>query len=151
MNRTKRYEEPGHPYCVTTTTENRHLYFASPSLAQIAVANLHFYHERGDCELAAYVVMPDHLHALLSPTRASISDVMRRIKSYIAKQVNEAIDHSGPIWQPSFYDRIVRCEGHLQSYVDYIHWNPVKGRLVAEPGDYPFSSASALGVASGQG
>jgi putative transposase len=122
-------------------TCERRPYFASPRLAQIVIDNLRFYEDRGDFELLAYVVMPDHLHVLLTPLRGSISDNLRNVKCHVARQVREQIGGEGPIWQVSFHDRIVRCEADIQRFADYIHYNPVEAGLCLEPEDFAFSSA----------
>jgi putative transposase len=104
MRNFKRHELPGYCYFVTTTTAGRRPVFRSPDLAQIVVETLSYYRDRGDYTLHAFVVMPDHLHLLLTPHGKSISDVMRNIKSWIAKEVRERRGHIGPMWQASFHD-----------------------------------------------
>ena len=69
----RRYSVPNTPYFVTTATLNRYPYFASARLAQIVVDNLRFYEQRGDFELVAFVVMPNHLHLLATPMQGVAS------------------------------------------------------------------------------
>jgi REP element-mobilizing transposase RayT len=152
MRNFKRFDVPNTPYFVTTATLDRRPLFASPRLAQIVVDNIDFYERRGDYELLAFVVMPDHVHLLLTPQRGSISDVLRNLKSFIAKQVQDARRENGPIWQQSFHDRVVRCEDDVHRFAEYIHYNPVEAGLVAEPEDFVFSSARlGLRTSAGQG
>jgi len=89
MRTFKRYNAANYCYLVTTVTEGRRPYFGSPSLAHIFIRNLYFYRDRGDYVLHGFVVMPDHVHLLLTPLKETISDVMRNIKSYVAKDVRE--------------------------------------------------------------
>jgi REP element-mobilizing transposase RayT len=141
MRNFRRYDVPHTPYFVTTVTGGRRRYFSDPRLAQIVVDNLRFYENRGDFELLSYVVMPDHLHLLATPIRGSISEIMRNVKCHAAREVNELLGQRGSVWQVSFQDRIVRCEGDIERFVQYIEYNPVKARIVAEPEDYLFGSA----------
>jgi putative transposase len=85
--------------------------------------------------------MPDHMHLLLTPLRGSISDILRNLKSFIAKQVISELQMAGAVWQVSFHDRVVRCEADVHRFAEYIHYNPVEAGIVAEPEEYLFSSA----------
>jgi putative transposase len=153
MRTFKRYELPGYCYFVTTVSDGRHLYFQSPDLAQLVVETLAHYRDRSDYALHAFVVMPDHLHLLVTPHRKSISDVMRNIKSWIAKEVRERTGNEGAIWQVSFHDTVIRSDDHFRKAVEYIHWNPVHAGIVREPGEYRFSSWALWesGVPAGSG
>jgi REP element-mobilizing transposase RayT len=103
------------------------------------IENLAFYRRRADFRLHAYVVMPDHLHLLITPQRCGLSDCMRNVKSLVAKSVRELLGRSGPIWQARFHDRGVRTMTEFQRYVAYIHMNPVVAGLCGRPQDYRFS------------
>lgn len=92
--------------------------------------------------ILAYAVMPDHLHLLVAPRdTGSVSDIMHSIKRYAAKRINETMARHGPLWQQSFYDRVIRNEEHLRATIEYIHRNPVSAGLVSEEQQYRFSSA----------
>jgi REP element-mobilizing transposase RayT len=105
--------------------------------------NLAFYRDRGDFWLHAFVIMPDHLHLLLTPRTRDLSEVMRNLKSYVARQLIEEINDSPPVWQTRFHDQVIRSERHFISAVEYIHANPVKAGLCSLAKDFPYSSASA--------
>ena len=90
----------------------------------------------------AYVVMPDHLHALLVPREGTwISRLMQSIKGCTARLVNERLDRRGPLWQRSFFGRMIRDERQLLETVNYVHMNPVIAGLADQPDAYPYSSA----------
>ncbi len=108
----------------------------------IVLANLEFYQKRLDFRLNAFVVMPDHLHLLLVPGETWLSDIMRSLKSFIAKQIIGAMGGAGPIWQSRFHDRAIRREDQFLTAVDYIHQNPVRAGLSPSAEQYPYSSAS---------
>ena len=87
--------------------------------------------------------MPDHLHLLLTPGRIQLPDIMRNLKSYIAKEVHEAQNGGGSIWQPRFHDRGIRDHRQFDAALKYIHLNPVKAGLARSENEYEFSSALA--------
>ena len=128
-------------YHVVSATKDRVPIFSDPACASTVHAAIQFVrHERA--YVVAYVVMQDHLHALLVPRDGtSISQVMQSIKGYTARLVNEQLERRGPLWQRSFYDRMIRDERQLLKTVEYVHMNPVMAGLVENPEKYPFSSA----------
>ncbi len=128
-------------YHVVTTTRDRVPVFLDPDCASLAVEVVQFM-RRERAYVLAYVVMPEHLHALLVPRDGtSISRVMQSIKGYTARLVNEKLARRGPLWQRSFYDRMIRDERQLLETVTYVHMNPVVAGLVEDPEAYPYSSA----------
>jgi len=141
--RFRRYRESGVCYFVTTNTHARRPFFREGALATIVLENLEFYQKRLDFRLNAFVVMPDHLHLLLVPGETSLSDIMRSLKSFSAKQIIEAVGGQGPIWQSRFHDRAIRCEDQFSTAIEYIHQNPVRAGLSPNAEEYRYSSASA--------
>ena len=92
--------------------------------------------------LHAWVVMPNHVHALFAPcANYELADILGGWKSYTAKRANEILGRTGPFWQPEYYDRYVRDADHLDSAIRYIENNPVKAGLCMEQRDWPFGSA----------
>ncbi|HWN10127.1 MAG TPA: transposase [Pyrinomonadaceae bacterium] len=92
--------------------------------------------------LAAWVVMPNHAHALLTPCAGNeLSDVMHSLKSYTANEANSLLNRTGQFWQPESFDRWIRDADHFAKVISYIENNPVKARLCQRPEDWPFSSA----------
>jgi REP element-mobilizing transposase RayT len=131
-------------YFVTTNTHERRQIFIRDSACRIVLHNLEFYRDRGDFWLHAYVIMPDHLHVLLTPLRHDLSSVMRNLKSFIARQLIDDLNDSPPVWQTRFHDQVIRSERHFASAVEYTHLNPVKAGLCAAPDAYPYSSSGAF-------
>lgn len=81
-------------------------------------------------DLAAAVVMPDHVHLLLAPHAGyELSRVMKGIKGVSAKRLNEARGTSGPVWQDESWDRIVRDAAEFDEKLAYMLNNPVKAGL----------------------
>jgi REP element-mobilizing transposase RayT len=120
---------------------DRRRLFDVASLCDLVVENLRFYRDRGDFRLHAYVIMPDHLHLLLTPDRVDLSGCMRNLKSFIAKALHERGVRAGAVWQSRFHDRGIRGEYQFESAAEYIHMNPVKAGLAGVPSDFRYSSA----------
>ncbi len=103
-------------------------------------ALLHFDGER--YSLIAWVVMPNHVHALVTPIEDwEIGKILHSLKSYTAKQCNRMLGRTGAFWQTESFDRYIRNDRHFQKAVEYIERNPVKAGLCREPEDWPWSSA----------
>jgi REP element-mobilizing transposase RayT len=92
--------------------------------------------------LSAWVVMPNHLHSLLTRfENFELKDILHSTKSYTAHEANKLLNREGQFWIEDYFDRYIRDEKHFQRTVDYIEMNPVKAGLCEKPGDWPFSSA----------
>jgi REP element-mobilizing transposase RayT len=103
-------------------------------------ALLHFDSER--YSLAAWVVMPNHVHALATPLKGwEMGKILHSLKSFTAKECNRLLGRSGAFWQTESFDRYVRNEKHYRSVVAYIERNPVKAGLCQKPEDWLWSSA----------
>ena len=91
--------------------------------------------------LRAYVVMPNHVHALLEPN-AALHEITNGIKGASAREANVRLGRTGmPFWQEESFDRWIRDAGQFARAKAYIENNPVKARLCAKPEDWPWSSA----------
>lgn len=96
MPQFKRYIVSNYCYFVTTTTQHRRPYFTDARLSQLIIENLRFYRDRMRFRLHGYVVMPDHIHLLVTPVGCSISDIMRNFKSFTSKQIRETLKGKRP-------------------------------------------------------
>jgi REP element-mobilizing transposase RayT len=98
--------------------------------------------ELGHYLLQAYVVMPNHVHALLGP-RVPLRRITGAIKGVSARDANTALRRTGrPFWQNESFDRWIRDEAEFQRIRSYIELNPVAAGLVASPDRWPCSSAN---------
>jgi REP element-mobilizing transposase RayT len=93
-------------------------------------------------ELFAWVVMANHVHALVQAHQA-LREVTRAVKSTSARLANRILGRSGwPFWQDESYDHWVRDAREFDRVVHYIEWNPVHAGLVERVEEWPWSSAS---------
>ncbi|MEA3222567.1 MAG: type ISP restriction/modification enzyme [Thermodesulfobacteriota bacterium] len=87
--------------------------------------------------LIAAIVMPDHVHLLLTPKEEyNLSRIMRGIKGASARQLNLKRGTSGSIWQEESFDRIIRDQNELNEKMNYMLNNPVKRALTESPWGY---------------
>jgi REP element-mobilizing transposase RayT len=103
----------------------------------------HCLHDQGmKAAIHAVVVMPDHVHLLLTPLRDadgnlySLVEILQGIKSASAHSLNRAMRRSGPVWQEESFDHVLRSEESFAEKLEYIRQNPVRRGLVARPEDY---------------
>ena len=91
--------------------------------------------------LHGWVIMPNHVHVLVTLLGDNtLSGVAHSWKSYTAQQANRLLGRTGAFWNVDYFDRFMRDEKHFAATLDYIHWNPVKAGLCAEPGDWQWTS-----------
>ncbi len=93
-------------------------------------------HSDGDrCWQHAWVVMPNHVHAVFSvPPGGALESLVQSWKNFTARQINALLGRRGALWQKDYFDRLVRDEAHFGNCARYIRRNPEKGRLSA--GEY---------------
>jgi predicted solute-binding protein/REP element-mobilizing transposase RayT len=96
----------------------------------VAEALRHFDSQR--YHLDAFVVMPNHVHAIVQPLPShSLKEILRSWKSYSARQINKTLGRNGSVWMEESFDRIVRDWTALVRCRDYIARNPEKAHLTA--------------------
>ena len=92
--------------------------------------------------LYAAVVMPDHVHLLLSPLRDEngwpwpLVDILQCLKSATAHRINKLRRTSGPVWEEESFDHVLRSHEGLKNKCEYIRQNPVEAGLVQRHEDY---------------
>jgi len=83
-------------------------------------------------ELIAFTVMPNHVHVLFSlRPGTSLDQTVQSWKSASAHAINRQAKRSGPLWQPGYWDRLVRNRKHFNNVRAYILDNPVRAHLPA--------------------
>jgi putative transposase len=141
MTKVRRYIESGGVYFITSVTEGRIPILVDVS-ARFMVVNLIYHKYLLDYKLFGYVVMPEHFHLLIQPSKKyNISKIMNLVKGNFARKYNEIHNRQGTkVWQQGFHDSVVRDEKEINKWLEYMHWNPVKKGLVKSPAEYEFSS-----------
>jgi putative DNA methylase len=114
-----------------------------PEVAGMVVETLHYNADvLGHYDLHAFVVMPNHVHLLVSPL-APLPKLTRSLKGITAKRANAMLHLTGSsFWQEESYDHMVRGREEFARISLYIEQNPVRAGLVQDPSEFPWSSAA---------
>lgn len=103
----------------------------------------HILHDHGSkATFHVAVVMPEHVHFLLTPLRdangdfCSLVELLQAIKGASAHSVNRELGRSGPVWQDESLDHVLRGDESFRQKLEYIRQNPVRTGLVKRPEDY---------------
>src|ERR1700722_6389748 len=139
MSRLRRIEHTGRYFFVTTNLARGVLPLA-PREHDVCLEQIGQARAKHGFLLFAYVVMPDHVHLLLGVFQSSLPLIMRDWKSKSALAIAKIRRVRGAIWQPRYFDFILRRVADFGSKFDYIHQNPVSGGLVARPDEWDWSS-----------
>jgi len=136
-----RVSRPGGIYLVTTVTHSRSRWFANFELATTCARELHAIAAGGHADHLAWVIMPDHIHWLLSLRESNLGRVLNRFKACSARAVNARLDRTGPVWQRGYHDHGLRSEKDIRGTARYIIANPLRAGLCQRVGDYPYWDA----------
>ena len=120
-------------YFVSTQTIGRRVLFQTDRWATLLNSVLEHYD--GDSYiLHAWVIMPDHLHVLLT-SNESLEKSVQLIKGGFSFRVKRELVWNGEVWQPGFTDHRIRDHEDWTHHLAYIRQNPVEARLAV---DYPW-------------
>jgi RecG-like helicase/REP element-mobilizing transposase RayT len=140
------FEKPWAIYAVTITTAQRRT--LSPQARTIVLnAWRHFHNTR--YELFAICIMPDHVHAVFQPWPKnesshektkfwSLTELMRSLKSFTAREINRAEQQTGAVWEKETFDRFIRSESDLTEEFHYILRNPGDAGVAKQNEEYPW-------------
>jgi REP element-mobilizing transposase RayT len=128
--RTEAYCDQGHGSCV----------LEDPRVARIVQETL-FENHAFKLELHGWVVMPNHVHVLLTPKEVELAEWVKALKGASSFAINGLLDRKGRLWQPGYFDRFIRDSKHFDGVRRYLEWNPVKAKLCTDPKRWAWSSA----------
>ncbi|MFZ0751931.1 MAG: transposase [Pyrinomonadaceae bacterium] len=155
--------EPNTIHYVTLLTYNRVPVFRSDRASEIFVATLDEVRRRYPYKLIGYVIMPDHVHAIVNRSVDTISNWLRRGRGNSARNIlawlraeehllslkklelnpPQKRQHSHAVWQkdPSVID--LWSAKFVRQKLNYLHLNPVRAGLCQHPADWKWSSYRA--------
>jgi putative transposase len=148
MVRCRRNFVPGGTYFFTVTLADR---TSSLLVQHVDILRMAFRIARQErpFTIEAIVILPEHLHAIwtLPSGDSDFSGRWKRIKAYVTHRlvaagvpVERHRNGEYALWQRRFWEHTIRDERDFERHVDYIHFNPVKHKLVGRVRDWPYSS-----------
>ena len=126
-------------YFATAGTSNRRRLFQVEDRAALFIDVLLHYRRQGRFKLHAFVVMPDHFHALLTPVPdVSLEKAVQFIKGGFSFRLRGKLD----VWAKGFNESQIRTTEKFEACKTYIETNPVRAGLASSAPEFPFSSFS---------
>ena len=150
MARRPRLVVPGFPLHVVQRGNNRAATFHCPEDYTCYREALFAACRRYGCAMHAYVLMPNHVHLLITTDNACApSHMMQAVGRRFVQYMNTRYTRTGTLWEGRFWSSVVHSERYFFACSRYIELNPVRARLVGEPDEYRWSSygRNALGAA----
>ena len=117
-------------YAITINTHASHRLFQRTANAELMIATLFRYRDQGRFLLHGYVIMPDHIHVLLTPTE-STAKAVQLIKGGFSFAVREQF--KGEVWHTGHHEHRIRDEADFTTQLHYIAANPLRKNYI----DYP--------------
>jgi putative transposase len=128
-------------YFVTASTWGHRSLFQTDRMARLFADTLFHYRRERKFLLHEFVIMPDHFHALITPTGVALEKAMQFIKGGFSYRVKKELGLNIEIWERGYIEHRIRDANDYSQHVEYIRQNPVKARVVSAAEDYPYCSA----------
>src|SRR5713101_8063 len=143
MGRLRHRTSSGWTYFVTTKAWQSVSVFQVQATADLVVSKILEYRDRGNYLLHEFVLMPNHLHLILTPAESvSLEKAIQLIKGGSSHEIHRIRGNKMQIWQSGFHESRVRDWSDYKNKTDYIHFNPVVAKLVDRPQEWLYGSAS---------
>ena len=142
----KRYYRTGSLHFITWSCYRRKPLLGDPARRDLVLAALELMRVRYRFAVIGYVVMPEHVHLLISepmvsePTIGDPSKIVQAVKLSVSRRLAIRGELSGRFWQSRFYDFNLWGQQKEVEKLKYMHRNPVVRRLVASPEDWRWSN-----------
>ena len=154
----RRFHQSGQSHFITFSCYRRQPNFVNATVYDLFPLCLEDMRRRFELRVYGYVVMPEHVHLLLSePGHGTLAEAIHYLKLSVAKRLrsrgqasaqvsvqkkdaNLGHRQQGSFWQKRYYDRNVRDAREFGVKLRYLHRNPVKRGLAKDPGDWKWSS-----------
>jgi putative transposase len=126
-------------YFITTCTQGREPVLATEVVHRVLRDEWQAADSRHGWRIGRYVIMPDHVHffCMALPAAKPLSVFMQRWKEWSAKRVLATLGRPAPLWQPRFFDHVLRSSDSYAEKWSYVAQNPVRARLAAAPEAWP--------------
>ncbi|WP_344765140.1 transposase [Actimicrobium antarcticum] len=141
MARLPRLVIPDQPHHLIQRGNDRRVIFRDDDDHRIFLSWLYEAAKQFKVAIHAYVLMPNHLHLLASPSdKDGLSGMMQWIGRHYVPYFNRKYERVGGLYQGRFKATLIDAEPYFMSCCRYIELNPVRAGMVADPADFPWSS-----------
>lgn len=141
LKRLERIWIPSAVYFITVCTKDRQPILAVPEIANVLHHEWQSARERHGWLVGRYVIMPDHVHFFCAEQAEgalrSLARFMNKWKEWTAKKISVAGGIPAPIWQPEFFDHMMRNDESYAEKWAYVRDNPVRAGLAASWDQWP--------------
>ena len=140
MPRMGRIVLPNYPHHVVQRGHNRQVVFAAEQDYQRYISDLRELKDVFGVKFYAYCLMTNHVHLLLAPGEAvaGLGQLMKALAARATRYRNRLEGRTGTLWESRYKSSVVESDTYLLACCHYIELNPVRARMVAEAGDYPW-------------
>ena len=152
MPRLQRITPKDIPVHIIQRGNNRQVCFGSNENHAAYADWLKEYSEKYRVDVHAWVMMTNHVHLLCTPRLdGAISSLMQALGRRYVRYFNCEYNRSGTLWEGRYKSCLIQSKAYLLEVYRYIELNPVRAEMVADPGDYRWSSyqINGLGKTSG--
>ena len=141
MARLPRLTVPGYAHHLIQRGNNRQAIFAGDADRQFLLDLFAEHAKACDVAVHAYVLMDNHFHLLATPaTGQSLAQMMQAVGRRYVRNFNDRQKRTGTLWEGRFKSSLIQSERYLLACMAYIDLNPVRAGMVAQPGDFRWSS-----------
>jgi putative transposase len=135
-SRLERFQHTGDFHFLTFSCHGRLPFLDDDAMRDVFESALEATRRRYVLFVLGYVIMPEHVHLLVSePRRATLDRAIQALKTSVSKQSKQR-----PFWLVRYYDFNVHSEDKRIEKLRYIHRNPVTRGLVDRPEEWKWSS-----------
>ena len=129
-------------YFITAVTTHRRPVLSSAKFQEIAVEVWLRSETLYGWSTGPYVLMPDHVHFFCQANRdeaSRLSYFVGKWKEWTSKYARQRMSLATPLWQPEFFDHVIRSNDSMAEKWSYVRNNPERAGLVAEADEWPYA------------
>ncbi len=133
------------PYHVTARANNREAFFLDlPRLWELLGTQCLFLNTVYKVEFHAVVLMPNHIHMILTVPEFDLGLVMNDFMRSISRRSNLKTGRTGHVFGGPYFWSLVQSSRYFSHVLKYVYRNPVRANLCEKVEDYPYSTLRGL-------
>ncbi len=102
---------------------------SKPEVADMVADALQFFESQRYRQFA-WCVMPNHVHTVFRPLPGwPLEKIMHSWKSFTSKEANKLLSREGELWEPEYFDHLIRSEEEFHHDIEYVESNPKRAGL----------------------